>query len=150
MKILVPVDYSEHSQVALGYAVFLARGLGPDKATLDVVHIWDRPSYVPENVMVGKPGSQKSLVDLIRDNAEAEMADFLERCLPEAGVTVTHHLESGEPSSAILRTAKSSNADLVVIGSHGRTGVRYLLLGSVAEKLVRLCPMPVICVPHVS
>ncbi len=144
-RILVPVDYSDHCRTALDYALFLAKPLG---AAVDIVHIWDRPEYVPDMTVVGKEGAPaRSLVDMIRENAEAEMTDFLGKVKTPEGVTITHHLESGEPASTILSTAERTGADLVVIGTHGRTGVRYLLLGSIAEKLVRMCTTPVLTVP---
>ncbi len=147
-RILVPVDYSDRCRHALGYALNLAEKL---EAAVDVVHIWDRPAYVPETMVVGKPGTDpKSLADLIRENAESEMDEFLAKTHAPAGVAIAHHLESGEPATAILQTAKNSGADLVVIGTHGRTGVRHFLLGSVAEKLVRLSPVPVVIVPDDS
>ncbi len=147
-RILVPVDYSDRCRHALGYALNLAEKL---KADVDVVHIWDRPAYVPDTMVVGKPGTQpKSLADLIRENAETEMEEFLAKIRTPEGVTIYHHLGSGEPASAILATAKDSGADLIVIGTHGRTGVRHFLLGSVAEKLVRLSSVPVVIVPDDS
>ncbi|HMR08667.1 MAG TPA: universal stress protein [Polyangiaceae bacterium] len=147
-RILVPVDYSDRCRHALSYAIFLADKLG---ATVDVVHIWDRPAYVPETMVVGKPGTApKSLADLIRENAEADMTDFLGKTQVPPGMSVAHHLESGEPASTILETAKKSGTDLIVMGTHGRTGVRHFLLGSVAEKLVRLSPVPVLTVPDDS
>lgn len=144
-RILVPVDYSENSKAAVAYAGYVAQRLG---AALDVIHVWDRPSYVSDTVVVGKPGQPpRSLADMIRENAENEMNEFLQGCAVPEGVAVTHHLESGEPASTILKVAGKSGADLVVVGTHGRTGVRHLLLGSVAEKLVRLAPVPVLTVP---
>jgi len=110
--------------------------------------VWDKPNYVPETMLVSQAGEPaKSLADLIRGNAEREMDDFLGAAKLPEGVTVTHHLESGEPASAILAAIEHHKSDLVVMGTHGRRGVRHLLLGSVAEKLVRLSPVPVITVP---
>jgi universal stress protein A len=144
-KILMPVDYSETSKQAVAYACFVAQGLG---AELDVVHVWDKPSYVADNVLVARPGqAAKSLGQMIRENAEAEMQEFLEECCVPSGVRVNHHLESGEPASTILRVADEIGAGLVIVGTHGRTGVRHLLLGSVAEKLVRGAKVPVLTVP---
>lgn len=144
-RIVVPVDYSEHARATLEYAAVLAERFG---ASVDVVHVWDRPSYVPDTTVVGKPGEPtKSLADLIRENAEHEMDEFLKRAKLPAGVTVSHHLESGEPASTIIKVLKTKGGDLVVMGTHGRTGVKHLLLGSVAEKLVRLSPIPVLTVP---
>jgi nucleotide-binding universal stress UspA family protein len=92
-------------------------------------------------------GKPRSLADMIRENAELEMKEFLESCQVPPGVPLTSHLESGEPASTILKVAGAQGVDLVIVGTHGRTGVRHLLLGSVAEKLVRLSPVPVLTVP---
>lgn len=144
-RILMPVDYSDASREAVEFAAYLAQHLG---AALDVVHVWDRPAYVADTVVVAPGGGKpRSLADMIRENAEIEMKEFLGSCPIPAGVKVTSHLESGEPASTILRVAETAGADLVVVGTHGRTGVRHLLLGSIAEKLVRLSPVPVLTVP---
>lgn len=147
-RILVPVEYSEHCHRVLAYALFLAERLG---ASVDVLHVWDRPAYVPDTIMVGKAGeATRSLAELIRDNAEQEMTEFLAGSTVAPTLTLTHHLESGEPASTILRFAQSSGADLVVMGTHARGAVRHLLLGSVAEKVVRMSPVPVITLPPVN
>lgn len=144
-RILMPVDYSETSKEAVAYACYVARQLG---AALDVVHVWDQPNYVPETVVVNRPGqAAKSLGEMIRENAEAEMTEFLAACKIAEEIEVSHHLESGEPASTILRVADKTGAQLVIVGTHGRTGVRHLLLGSIAEKLVRLSHVPVLTVP---
>lgn len=143
-RILVPVDYSASSEQALAYAGYLASRFG---AELDAVHVWDRPTYVPDTMVVGKPGEpEKNLGELIRENADREMQEFLGRVKLPDGVRVGHHLCSGEPAAAAIKRA-GDGYDLMVIGTHGRTGVRHLLLGSVAEKIVRLSPIPVITVP---
>lgn len=144
-RYLVPVDYSERCLAAYQFALLLA---AKQHGEVDVVHIWDKPAYVPDTVVVGSPGSQpRSLGELIRENAELEMREFLQRTPAPEGITVTHHLESGEPAATILRTAEATSADTIVLSTHGRTGVRHFLLGSVAEKVVRLSPIPVITVP---
>jgi nucleotide-binding universal stress UspA family protein len=144
-RILMPVDYSDASREAVQFACYLAKHLG---AALDIVHVWDRPAYVADTVVVAQGGGKpKSLAEMIRENAEAEMKEFLASCQVSADVRVTSHLESGEPASTILRVAEKTGVDLVIVGTHGRTGVRHLLLGSIAEKLVRLSPVPVLTVP---
>ena len=65
-------------------------------------------------------------------------------------MVVHRKLESGEPASAILNHVAATKPDLVVISTHARKGVRYLLLGSIAERLVRLCPVPVLTLPPPS
>jgi universal stress protein A len=144
-QILMPVDYSEASKAAVDYAGFIAKHLG---AALHIIHVWDRPAYVADTFVVTPGGGKpRSLADMIRENAEAEMKEFLESCQVPKDVPVTSHLESGEPASTILKVAQTQGVDLVIVGTHGRTGVRHLLLGSIAEKVVRLSPVPVLTVP---
>jgi universal stress protein A len=145
-QILVPVDYSSHSRAALAAAIALAQRFN---ASVEVVHVWDRPSYVTEAVMVGQAGKQKPLGELIRENAETDMGRFLAEALPpEPGVQVRRALLSGEPVSTLLKHLGEGRHDLVVVGTHGRTGLSHVLLGSVAERLVRLSPVPVLTVPR--
>lgn len=144
-RILVPVDYSTCSHAALRYALELAAQL---QATLDVVHVWDRPSYVSDVMMTTtEPVSGKSLIRMIQENAQRDLDEFLGDCPVPAGVTLSSRLASGDPASALLHELKERKHDLVVVGTHGRTGLSHVLLGSVAEKLVRLSPVPVLTVP---
>jgi nucleotide-binding universal stress UspA family protein len=147
-RILVPVDYSACSGLALRFAAELGQRLG---ATLDAVHVWDRPSYVSDVVMTrSDPLSPKSLIVMIEENARRDLDDFLKSVELPAGMALLSRLASGDPASALLHELKVGNYDLVVIGTHGRTGLSHVLLGSVAEKLVRLSPVPVLTVPDGS
>lgn len=141
-RILVPVDYSEPSRRALE----LALSLDAD-AEINVVHAWDRPSFVADEMVVHKDGSRRSLTELIRENAEREMNDFLATVKVPEGKQFTHRLIPGEPVSTILAEAGRPGYDVLVVGTHGRTGMTRLLLGSVTEKLIRLSPIPVLSVP---
>lgn len=144
-RILVPIDYSSCSRVALRMAAELGRRFG---ASLDVVHVWDRPSYVSDVVLTRTdPLSPKSLIILIEENARRDLAEFLTSAELPADAAPTSRLIAGDPASALLHEIKLGNYDLVVIGTHGRTGLSHILLGSVAEKLVRLSPAPVLTVP---
>jgi universal stress protein A len=144
-RILVPVDYSACSRVALRFAAELAQRLG---ATLDVAHAWDRPSYVSDVVMTrSDPLSPKSLIVMIQENAQRDLDEFMNSAELPAGVAWASRLLSGDPASALLHELKLGTHDLVVVGTHGRTGLSHVLLGSVAEKLVRLSPIPVVTVP---
>jgi nucleotide-binding universal stress UspA family protein len=142
-RILVPVDYSECSTNALAYAGGLAERFS---SRIEVIHVWDRPAYVPENALVAMHESHGSLPELIRENAEREMQEFLDGCELPALVHVTHHLLGGDPVAKILECA-ANGYQLLIVGTHGRSGLRHLLLGSVAERIVQLSPVPVITVP---
>jgi len=143
-RILVPVDYSECSQAALTAAGFVAAAFG---AALDVIHVWDRPSYVSEELTVKSHGEVRTLLDMIRENAETEMAEFLAKVAVPPSVPLSHRLVSGNPAATVLHELREGRHDLLVVGTHGRTGLRHLMLGSVAETLVRLSPIPVLTVP---
>lgn len=143
-RILVPVDYSECSEAALATAARFAQAFG---AGLDVIHVWDRPTYVSEELKVGHGADARSLLDMIRENAEEEMVAFLRKVPPPAGVEVSHRLVSGNPAAKVLEELGRGKHQLLVMGTHGRTGLRHLMLGSVAETLVRLSPVPVLTVP---
>jgi len=147
-SILVPVDYSPYSKASLEFAARLAASVG---SSVHVVHVWDRPSYASDAVLVRRPGEDHlSLSDLIQKNAEQDMSDFLASITLPPGVTMTHELVSGDPAGMLGEKTRHGGHDLIVVGTHGRTGLVHLLLGSVAEKLVRLSPVPVLTVPPVG
>jgi nucleotide-binding universal stress UspA family protein len=100
-------------------------------------------------MFVHKDGQRHSLSELIHENAEREMADFLATVTAPPGRQFSHRLLAGEPVSVILTEAAKPGYDVLVIGTHGRTGMTRLLLGSVTEKLIRLSPIPVLSVPCV-
>lgn len=144
-RILVPVDYSQCSRAALRFAIDLARRFG---ASLDVVHVWDRPSYVGDAILAHtEPRSGKSLIFLIQENAQRDFDEFLAQAPIDPDVRHEQRLLSGDPASALLHELKQGRHDAVVVGTHGRTGLSHALLGSVAEKLARLSPVPVVTVP---
>jgi universal stress protein A len=146
-RILVPVDYSESSKKSVLFAAQLAASVG---ASLDVVHVWDKPTYVTDAVMVRRPGQEHcSLSELIQENAERDMQSFLATLVLPAGVEVVSRLCSGDPVTTLVNEARTGGHDLVVIGTHGRTGLAHMLLGSVTEKLIRLAPVPVLTLPPV-
>jgi len=144
-RILVPVEYSPNCLEALEMAAVWAEKLG---ATLDIVHVWDHPNFVPEDVTVHHGGhGRASLKSLIERAAQDEMTQFLSRAQLPATVQTHSHLATGEPARAILDLIAKRQVDLVVLSTHARTGFRHFLMGSVAEKVVRLAPVPVLTVP---
>jgi len=134
-RIVVPVDFSEPSLAALRYAVELNQRCG---ATLLVVFVVEVIYYAAENV-------GRLLEEQCRQ-AEAELAR-LKSNLARQGVTVQTMVETGPPSLAIVDCARRRAADLIVMATHGRTGLSHLLMGSVAEKVVRTAACPVLTVP---
>lgn len=139
-RILVPVDFSPHSDRALRYAASLARRLG---ASLELLHVvedpfatgaWSSEVYVP-NVT--------ELLDSMIADARRRLEDLKDIVAPE-GVPISTVVLKGRPAPTILEHAKNGQFDLVVMGTHGRTGLAHLLMGSVAEAVVRRAPCPVL------
>lgn len=136
-RFLVPLDFSEYANQALDYAINLASKLG---ARLTLLH-------VIQSLPLGGVDMGVTLPYTYIQELEAEimtsMNDYLERVTAaglEGEIVVVH----GVPFQDIVETAKSQQVALIVMGTHGRTGFQHLLLGSVAEKVVRLAPCSVL------
>lgn len=143
-KILVPVDFSPGSKSALEHALFLGHRFG---AAVHVLHAWDIPGYVRPDLTVWDGDASSSLAEHARREAEQNMSEFLADAeLPEQPVQVTSEIVSGTAYAAILQAIEQGGYDLVVMGTHGRTGLSHLMMGSVAEKVVRRSPVPVMTV----
>jgi nucleotide-binding universal stress UspA family protein len=139
-QILVPVDFSEPAQLALDYAGNVASKLG---GTLDLLHVWEMPSFVPPVAMAIEG---MSLADWARKNAQESLDAFV-REATSRGVTVrAAHSMPGRAASTIVEFAETEGFDLIVLGTHGRTGLSRMLLGSVAENVVRHAACPVLTV----
>lgn len=133
--ILHPTDFSPESRPAFELACDLARSHG---AKLILLHVLERPVFVHGGAMSVPPPPPS---EDERQTLEQQLQQ-LQPCPPE--VSVERLLVEGEPSVAIIRVAKEKNCDLIVLGTHGRTGLKRLLLGSVAEKVLRGAPCPVL------
>ena len=134
---LVPLDFSEYANQALDYAIHLASKLD---ARLTLLHVIQ--SLPLGGVDMGVTVPYTYIQDLEAE-ITASMNDCLERVTAaglEGKIAVVH----GVPFHEIIETAKTQQADLIVMGTHGRTGFQHILLGSVAEKVVRLAPCPVL------
>lgn len=143
-RILCPVDFSDCSEVALNEALFLAHGLG---AEVEVVHAWETPVVVRPDLVVWVEGTAgPALAEIVKSHSEASMKQLLDKLAPEHRERVTMQIVHGPPAGTIVAYAKERGHDLIVIGSHGRTGVARLLVGSVAERVVREADCPVLVV----
>ena len=147
-KILVPTDLSQCSSRALGEAHDFARQFS---ASIDLLYVWTMPALIaPESLITGMGVNEKPLMDWMGDSARELLTEF-EQTAKNAGIEVdTSFCELGDPASAILEHATQGGYDLLVLGTHGRTGIAHAVLGSVAEKVVRRSPCPVLTVrsPH--
>lgn len=138
-KILVPVDFSEFAIKGLRYAARFAEQFG---ATLVLVHVVE-PVHYPESVII-PPAMEEANRERLK-LARAALTKFVKKQVP-AGITTEATTRLGQPFTEILGAAKDFEADLIVIATHGHTGLKHLFLGSVAERVVRLAPCPVLTV----
>lgn len=138
--ILCAVDLSEQSEFALTYAVLLAGKLNARVTALYAYQL-AMPPY-PEDAapMI------RRVDDVVRETRTRELEQMAERC-GHGGVRIEPKVVQGIAHEQIVAEAKALGADLVVTGTHGRTGLPHFLLGSVAERVVRMCPVPVLTVP---
>jgi nucleotide-binding universal stress UspA family protein len=141
-KILVATDFSEPSEAALAYGRELARNFG---STLIVAHVVDNAftgAVGADGFVFSDPRLQQDLEATARRRIELLLSDEDRAVLAaEAAVIV-----SNAPAYAIVDYARKANVDLIVMGTHGRGAVAHLLMGSVAERVVRLAPCPVLTV----
>ncbi len=141
--VLVPVDLSEHSLVALDHAVELARRYEADLRLLHVVQ--PGPNYDLPGIYQGALPPQTDVVDALTRNAHQELNDLIEQVALPAE-RIHKDIRHGNPPVEILDTVAEEAVDMVVLASHGRSGLERFLMGSVAEKVIRSAPVPVFVV----
>lgn len=140
-QILCPVDFSDFSDYAMRYAALLALKFD---ARLTLLHV-----VAP--IMVPLPGD-----GLVPPMRQADIADIADACkgrlaqaagdLTPQGIAVACQVTSGVPYLEIIRVADEAHADMIVMGTHGRSGLVHLMIGSVAERVVRKAPCAVLTV----
>jgi nucleotide-binding universal stress UspA family protein len=143
LTILVPHDFS----ASANHAAAIARDEAKLRnARIVLLHIIDLNELDADAVIV--PEDTKvptSLRDYATSAASAHLADLAER-LNKDGVAVTTAIRIGHPVDEILHAAESERADVIIMGTHGRSGLRAMIAGSVAERVVRASPIPVLTV----
>lgn len=132
-NIVLPVDFSEHSKRAMDFAILLAKKSG---ATIHLVH----GMHLPPDVRL--TGNWWATLRARAISGIDSMIDEIER----AGIKSEIHLEDEHPVAAILKLAEQLDADLITMGTRGLTGAKHVLLGSVAERTIRLAGCPVLSV----
>lgn len=140
-RVVHPTDFSPASAKAIAQAVRIAR---ENRAELLIVHV-----MAPIVPMVGdayiSPAAYEALEKSSRQHAQKQLGALVAKA-KKAGVRVTPLLLEGSAADQIVRAAKSKRADVIVMGTHGRTGLARLFLGSVAERVVGTAPCPVLTV----
>ena len=133
-KILFPTDFSPGSEAALEMATSLARDSG---ATLLITHV--------EEIPLATGGAE--FLYSVPEPATEEIREMLHDVVPkDASIPYEHHLLAGDVATAIVDFAESENVDMIVLGTHGRRGLSRLLMGSVAELVVRRAKCPVLTI----
>ena len=143
-NILVATDFSEPSDAALAYGRALAQRFD---ATLHLLHVAENVftrSFGGESYVTLLPDLQRDLEDDARKRLRELLIDNDQNAPPAKPVLVT----SNTPAMAIVAYAKEAPIDLIVMGTHGRSGMSHMLMGSVAERVVRTAPCPVLTVRH--
>ncbi|HVU52349.1 MAG TPA: universal stress protein [Polyangia bacterium] len=139
-RIVVATDFSEGSDAAMERAFVIARWLG---ASIDLVNVLD-------TALLTAPASLGA-VPLIEPEALMEQIDTALAArvarATEAGLVCQSNSLDGYPAKEIVRHAQKTGADLIVVGTHGRTGVAHVLMGSVAERVVQHSSCPVLVIP---
>jgi universal stress protein A len=144
-RMMVPTDFSPASDIAFTYAVDMAAREG---STLHLLHVLDEGSFAtayPDGFYVELPGVRAQLTD----DAKARLVGMAAQCA-EANVEATTELAVGRAARVIVEAATTRGTDLIVIGTHGRSGFAHLMLGSVTERVVRTAPCPVLAVRDTS
>ncbi|MDB6032813.1 MAG: uspa protein [Verrucomicrobiales bacterium] len=139
-RILVPIDFSAQSIKALHYALSFAGQYGAKLIVLNVVEPAIYPSelgYIPSEIA--------ALHENVMKNAKERLRELVSKRLPSETAT-EHQVRVGSPFLEIAAAAKEMEADLIVIATHGYTGLRHVFLGSTAERVLRHAPCPVLTV----
>jgi nucleotide-binding universal stress UspA family protein len=144
-NVLVPTDFSEPSDVALRYGKAFAENF---QAALHLIHVLDESALVypwtsPDGTPIALGAARSEMENMIKDRLSKILSDA-EREKFSARVSTL----CGSPFMEIVAYAKAQNIDLIVMGTHGRGPIAHMLMGSVAEKVVRKAPCPVLTVRH--
>jgi universal stress protein A len=143
-RLLVPTDFSPASSAAVRYAIDLATDLGATIHMLHVIEEWDMTARHLEALSIELPG--------LRERVIADAADRLRTVAAGLGAAlpIATEVREGRPADIIVDVARAKAIDLIVMGTHGRTGLSHALLGSVAERVLRTAPCAVLTVRAAS
>ena len=133
--ILVPIDFSEQSEKSLKYAGRLAEQFGAKVTLLHVI----QPMVYPADF-----GYPATVIDTLDEQVQSQVQERLEGLAGRMGAKTECQIRLGQPYHEIATAAKELNVDLIIVTTHGRTGLKHVLLGSTAERVVRHAPCPVL------
>jgi len=139
-RILVPIDFSDYSKKALTYAVSFASHFNAELLLVYVVE----PTIYPADFSFGQV-ALPSLENELRERGKVELENLVKSHIASK-ISARTIVRTGKPFLEIIHTAKEENIDLIIIATHGHTGVEHILFGSTAEKVIRKAPCPVLVV----
>lgn len=143
-RILVPVDFEETSRSVLETAALWAQHFS---SSLVVLHVWEPPRLLAADTLYVAPGwDTVSLERIALAEAGRHMEALVREQIP-AALTASTRLEVGPVASTVVRIAEAEQAELIVVGTHGRRGLSRMLLGSVAHAVISHAKVPVLTVP---
>lgn len=140
-KVLVPVDFSEHSKKALSYAVAFAREFGAHLILITVVE----PRVYPVDTIIIPPAMEDATLMAV-EAARESVRNIRNTIDLPVGMVEEPLVVTGRPYAEIVQEAARTNADLIIMATHGYTGLKHVYLGSVTERVVRHAPCPVLVV----
>lgn len=141
-KILIAVDFSEPSEKALAMGALLARRF---QVPVKLLHV-SAPVVVPWEVSLAGGVDLEAIGEEMMEKAKKSLEDLAAKYLGDLHAEI--EVRQGDAASEILFVAEHGNIDLVVVATHGRSGLRRFVMGSVAEKIVRHAPCPVLSIRH--
>jgi len=143
-KILVPIDLSPAGLRVLRQARDFALQFS---GSIDLLHVWTPPAMLaPEALITGVGATEQPFLEWLGNSAREHLDKFEQQARGEGIDIAGSYCELGDPASAIVERADAGGYDLLVLGTHGRTGLSHVLMGSVAEKVVRRAPCAVLTV----
>lgn len=143
-KVLIPVELEESAHGVLEYGLAFAAKFGAEAV---VLHVWEPPRYIGYDVMVSTGSYTQKLIEAVEKQAKAGLEELLTKVQVPEGVVLSSLLETGFATDAITEVCERDQCDHIVMGTHGRSGLSHLLLGSVAERTTRFTSVPVTIVP---
>jgi nucleotide-binding universal stress UspA family protein len=143
-KVLAPTDFSESSEHALNYALTLA---SLAQAELQLLHVVEPIAYPLSGELFGPVLNEVELTMKMEATFRKELDERV-ASLKKEYPKLTGRQVTGNPFLEIVRAAREGGFDMIVMGTHGRTGLAHVLIGSVAEKVVREGPCPVLTIKH--
>lgn len=144
-KVLVPIDFSQHSLNALRFADSVVQG----KGTLHLIHVLETTPYeffasmrmLREDIALSSAKDLPPDLNVIKAELEKHLATLAK---DKRGGPCTYEVRTGHPVDEILKCAAEQKASMIVMCTHGRTGLSHMAIGSVAERVVRMSPVPVL------